>query len=85
MPYQDLPLELRLQLDSLSVSEFQELCERHDGPIRQEILDHYRETHLWWADTITLLNGEVAEVDPPDRIPDVKRLEGARSRGTFLL
>jgi len=87
MGYLDTELtdDQRIALDSLSLAEFSELCHNHNGPLERAVLDHYRETQLWWAPIIVGPSGEQFAVNPPDEVPEPARLRDASARGTFLL
>lgn len=85
MTYAELPFETRLSLDALSPSEFQELMQNHTGQPGYDVLEHYRETYLWWADVVIAPNGDELDIDPPDHVPSPERLHQARDRGTFIL
>ena len=87
MGYLDTELteEQRIFLDQLSPSEFDHFCLNYSGDIPRAVLDHYRETFLWWADTIYHPSHGLERVAPPNEIPSRLRLVHSRERGTFLV
>lgn len=81
----ELTEEQKLFLDRLSPSEFEAYCSNTQDEIPKAVLDHYRETYLWWAPIIWGIDGNQYEVDVPGTIPEPERLERASERGTFLV
>ena len=73
----------RIELDQLGPSELAELCQNGTG-IPTAVLDHQRETQLWWGSTIYHPVYGEEPWNAPDVIPSKDQLARASSRGTFL-